>query len=200
MVYPIVVDRSEGAHLWDIDGNAGTICTSPSAPRCSATSRPSSIEAISGRLARGMEIGPTSPLAGEVAALLCELTGLERATFCNTGSEAVMGALRIARTVTGRQRIVYFSESYHGIADEVLGRRAGERAVPIAPGIAAGGAGECAHPRLLPIRESLEAIACARRRNRRRPRRAGAKPAPGAASRASFCTSCARSPRSTASR
>ena len=80
------------------------------------------VEAITGQLERGMEIGPTSPLAGEVAALLCELTGMERATFCNTGSEAVTGALRIARTVTGRPRIVYFRESYHGISDEVLGR------------------------------------------------------------------------------
>ena len=82
-----------------------------------------------------MEIGPTSPLSGEVAALLCELTGMERAAFCNTGSEAMTGALRIARTVTGRSRIVYFRESYHGIADEVLGRPTPNGAMPVAPGI-----------------------------------------------------------------
>ncbi len=60
---------------------------------------------------------------------------MERATFCNTGSEAVTGALRAARTVTGRPKIVYFRESYHGIDNEVLGRRAGDAVLPIAPGI-----------------------------------------------------------------
>ena len=82
-----------------------------------------------------MEIGPTSPIAGEVAALICELTGMERAIFCNTGSEAVTGAVRVARTVTGRSKIVYFHESYHGIDNEVLGRRTASANMPIAPGI-----------------------------------------------------------------
>jgi glutamate-1-semialdehyde aminotransferase len=76
---------------------------------------------------------------------------MERAAFCATGSEAVMAAIRLARTVTGRDRIVVFNGAYHGIFDEVLVRPAraaglassGEssasvgRAVPIAPGIPA---------------------------------------------------------------
>ena len=53
----------------------------------------------------GFEIGPQTPLAGEVAGLICELTGMERVTFCNTGSEAVMAAIRVARTVTGRNTV-----------------------------------------------------------------------------------------------
>ena len=59
-------------------------------------------------------------LAGEVAELVCELTGMERATFTNTGSEAVMAAIRLARTVTGRTQIVLFAGAYHGTFDEVL--------------------------------------------------------------------------------
>src|SRR5262249_14491098 len=51
-----------------------------------------------------------------------ELTGAERVTFCNTGSEAVVAALRLARTVTGRSKIALFAGSYHGIDDEVLAR------------------------------------------------------------------------------
>ena len=74
-----------------------------------------------------------------VAELVCEFTGMERVTFCNTGSEAVMAAMRLARTVTGRERIVYFTGDYHGMFEEVLVRGAwvnGEyRAQPIAPGI-----------------------------------------------------------------
>ncbi len=64
---------------------------------------------------------------------------MERATFCNTGSEAVLGALRAARTVTGRNRVVMFAGDYHGINDEVLVRphvvQGKLVSSPIAPGI-----------------------------------------------------------------
>src|SRR5690606_38320933 len=83
-----------------------------------------------------LEIGPQTPLAGEVAALICELTGMERAALCNTGSEAVMGAPRLARTVTGRDRILVFEGAYHGINDEAIVRAtANGRSVPAAAGI-----------------------------------------------------------------
>src|SRR5581483_9502426 len=112
MVYPIVVDRSSGARLWDIDGNEWLDITLSFGAAMLGHQPDFVAAAIREQLARGMEIGPTSPLAGEVAALLCELTGSERVAFCNTGSEAVTGALRLARTVTGRAKVVYFSESY----------------------------------------------------------------------------------------
>jgi glutamate-1-semialdehyde aminotransferase len=76
--------------------------------------------AVSEQIQRGFEIGPLTPLAGQVADLICEMTGMERASFCGTGSEAVMAALRLARTVTGRTRIVLFAGSYHGNFGEVL--------------------------------------------------------------------------------
>jgi amino acid adenylation domain-containing protein len=67
------------------------------------------------------------------------MTGNERMTFCNTGSEAVIAAMRVARTVTGRSKVVLFAGSYHGMFDEVLvkGVKAAEtpRSLPIAPGI-----------------------------------------------------------------
>ena len=79
-------------------------------------------------------------LAGEVATLVRELTGMERVGFANTGSEAVLAATRLARTVTGRDKIAVFDGAYHGIFDEVLvaaaGRPNGEvRSAPAAPGI-----------------------------------------------------------------
>jgi glutamate-1-semialdehyde aminotransferase len=92
--------------------------------------------ALHARIDEGFDVGPQTPLAGEAAALVCELTGMDRAAFCNTGSEAVTGALRIARTVTGRSLVVAFSGSYHGIFDEVLVRDTKTlRSVPAAPGI-----------------------------------------------------------------
>jgi len=76
------------------------------------------------------------PLAAEVSQLLCELTGHERAAVCNTGSEAVLGAMRMARTVTGRSLIISFSGSYHGINDEVIIRGSkSKKSYPGAPGI-----------------------------------------------------------------
>lgn len=103
--------------------------------------RPEFVEsAIERQLHEGFEIGPQSLLAGEVAEMLCEMTGNERVTFCNTGSEAVMAAIRVARTVTGRSKIVTFSGAYHGTFDEVLVKgfksKSGIRqSGPVAPGI-----------------------------------------------------------------
>ncbi len=91
------------------------------------------------QLQQGFPIGPQSSLAGKVAALISELTGDERVTFCCTGSEAVMGALRLARAVTGRKRVVAFAGAYHGGFDEVLVRGVRKdgapRSLPAASGI-----------------------------------------------------------------
>jgi glutamate-1-semialdehyde aminotransferase len=95
-------------------------------------------DAVRAQLDQGYDIGPQHPLAGEVARLMCEATGFDRAGLCNTGSEAVMGCVRIARTVTGRSKIVMFTGAYHGIFDEVIvrGTKKG-KALPAAPGIMA---------------------------------------------------------------
>jgi len=71
-------------------------------------------------MAAGLELGTQSKLTGAAALLLHELTGNERVTFSNTGSEVVMVAIRLARAVTGRPKIVIFKHSYHGIFDGVL--------------------------------------------------------------------------------
>ena len=135
MVYPLVAERSAGAYLWDVDGHQYVDVTMGFGTNLFGHSPAFIAEALQAQLALGMEIGPQSPLAGEVAQLVCEMTGTERATFCNTGSEAVMAAMRAARTVTGRTKIVYFTGDYHGTFDEVLARANGAGAVPIAPGI-----------------------------------------------------------------
>ncbi|HEX5423596.1 MAG TPA: amino acid adenylation domain-containing protein, partial [Candidatus Acidoferrales bacterium] len=139
MVYPIVAVRSKGSHLWDIDGNEYVDLLNGFGP-IMLGHRPHFVEkAIEKQLHEGFEIGPQTLLAGEVARMICEFTGNERATFCNTGSEAVVAAMRVARTVTGRNKIVSFAGDYHGMFDEVLvkGIRKGglPHAIPAAPGI-----------------------------------------------------------------
>jgi amino acid adenylation domain-containing protein len=136
MVYPIVVDRSAGSKLWDIDGNEYVDITNGFGSNFFGWSSQFITDAIQAQLIKGIEIGPQTPLAGRVAKLISELTGHERVAFCNTGSEAVMAAMRLARTVTGRSKIALFSGAYHGTFDEVVLRRAANgRSLPAAPGI-----------------------------------------------------------------
>ena len=136
LVYPIVVGKSKGNRLWDIDGNV-YLDTLNGFGSCLFGHQPDFIkEALHNQVELGFEVGPQHPLAGEVCELLCELTGHDRAALCNTGSEAVLGAMRIARTVTGRSLIVAFSRSYHGINDEVIVRGSKKlKTFPAAPGI-----------------------------------------------------------------
>ncbi len=141
IVYPISVARSEGSRLWDVDGNEYIDIQNGFGVTMFGHGADFVRQAVREQLEYGWEIGPQTPLAGDVAALLCEITGNQRATFCNTGSEAVMAAMRLARTVTGRDKIVYFIGDYHGSFDEVLLRRAGSQARPIAPGIPVSAAG-----------------------------------------------------------
>ncbi|MBL9213335.1 MAG: amino acid adenylation domain-containing protein [Opitutaceae bacterium] len=139
MCYPIVVESSRGARLRDVDGNEYIDLLNGFGPNFLGHSPECVTQALREQLDRGIEVGPQSPLAGETARLFCELTDNERASFVNTGSEAVYAAMRLARTVTGRDKIVTFARDYHGNFDEVLvrglGAPSGYRSLPLAPGI-----------------------------------------------------------------
>jgi amino acid adenylation domain-containing protein len=135
MVYPLVTDRAKGSRIWDVDGNEYIDIVNGYGCIMFGHSPEFVVAAAKEQLDRGVAIGPQSALAGEVAALICELTGNERVTFCNTGSEAVMAAIRIARTITGRDKLVYFAGDYHGTFDEVLIRNTPRGSAPVAPGI-----------------------------------------------------------------
>jgi len=142
MVYPIVTDRAKGSKLWDLDGNEYVDLVNGFGQTAFGHSPDFVVNAVKEQLDKGFAIGPQADLAGKVAELFCEITGNDRMTFCNTGSEAVMAAMRLARTVTGREKIVIFNGDYHGQFDEVLVKgvqRAGAepRSMPVAPGIPA---------------------------------------------------------------
>ncbi|CAE6863376.1 D-alanine--D-alanyl carrier protein ligase [Paraburkholderia nemoris] len=139
LVYPIVAQRSKGSKIWDVDGNEYIDVVNGYGQTAFGHTPDFVVEAVNAQMAEGFAIGPQSPLAGEVAQMFAEMTGHERVTFCNTGSEAVMAAMRLARTVTGKEKVVCFDGDYHGQFDEVLvkpGSEAGvPRAFPLAPGI-----------------------------------------------------------------
>jgi glutamate-1-semialdehyde-2,1-aminomutase len=120
IIYPIVGQRSQGSRIWDIDGNEYIDLSMGFGVHLLGHSPPFIIEALEAQIKEGIQIGPQSRLAGEVAQMICELTGMERAAFSNTGTEAVMIALRLARGVTGRSKIALFSGSYHGQSDGSL--------------------------------------------------------------------------------
>ncbi len=139
MIYQIAVKKSKGSRLLDIDGNEYIDLLNGFGPNFLGHSPDFVTKALHEQLDRGVEVGPQSVTAMEAAKLFCEITGNERASFVNTGSEAVQAAMRLARTVTGRDKIVVFTKDYHGNFDEMLVRSVGEgdrrRSLPIAPGI-----------------------------------------------------------------
>jgi amino acid adenylation domain-containing protein len=139
IVYPIFTNRSDGSRVWDVDGNEYIDFVMGFGASMFGHRPPFVVNAVHEQLDIGFEIGPIQPLATEVAALVREFTGMKRCAFTNTGSEAVLAATRISRTVTGRSKIAVFAGAYHGIFDEVLFRPLtinGEtRTAPIAPGI-----------------------------------------------------------------
>ncbi|MDX1599539.1 MAG: aminotransferase class III-fold pyridoxal phosphate-dependent enzyme, partial [Marinobacter sp.] len=136
VIYPIVVERSEGPYLWDIEGGKLIDVTCGFGSNFFGNSAPFIKEAIARQLETGYEIGPQHPLVSEASRLFCQITGNERVAFCNTGSEAVLGAMRLARTVTAKEKVVIFENDYHGIHDDVVvTRNSNGYAAPAAAGI-----------------------------------------------------------------
>jgi glutamate-1-semialdehyde aminotransferase len=138
--YPIVLTRSSGSKVWDIDGNEYLDFTMAFGVSLLGHNPLFIKEALIEQLEKGLHLGQQSELAGEVAQLIAELTGKERVAFYNSGTEAVMTALRIARATTGRRKVALFSGSYHGHFDGTLvshrSRGEGWDAIPRDHGVA----------------------------------------------------------------
>jgi len=139
LLYPIAARRAKGAWLEDVDGNRYLDITMGFGTLLFGHEPDFVTEAVRAYLAEGLRLGPRGVEPGQAAELLAELTGLERVAFANSGTEANSGAIRLARTVTGRNKIVIFDGSYHGHADSVLGRPVltpgGRETVPVSAGI-----------------------------------------------------------------
>ncbi|MBW4490243.1 MAG: aminotransferase class III-fold pyridoxal phosphate-dependent enzyme [Trichocoleus desertorum ATA4-8-CV12] len=143
LVYPIVGDRAAGSRAWDADGNEYVDFLMGFGVHLLGHNPPVVQQALIERLQQGMALGLQSDLVGEVATLISDFTGMERVAFSNTGTEAVMTAIRLARAATKRQKIVLFAGSYHGHFDGTLVKRDPTvteqtgQAVPRFPGVPA---------------------------------------------------------------
>lgn len=135
IVYPLIAQRAEGGRLWDVDGNEYIDLSLGYGVHFFGHKPDFITAAIQEQLSKGYVLSPHPDLLGEVADLICRLTGVERVLFCNTGSEAVMFALRLARAFTKRMKVVKFAGSYHGVYDGVLAETDDEGTFPSTPGI-----------------------------------------------------------------
>jgi amino acid adenylation domain-containing protein/non-ribosomal peptide synthase protein (TIGR01720 family) len=140
LLFPLVGDRAEGARIWDVDGNEFLDITMGFGVQLFGHAAPFITEALGAQLGRGLQLGPQARLAGEAARRIHRLTGVDRVAFCNTGTEAVMTALRLARLATGRSKIALFEGSYHGHFDGVLANAGAEDGdpQPLSPGTPTG--------------------------------------------------------------
>jgi glutamate-1-semialdehyde aminotransferase/acyl carrier protein/NRPS condensation-like uncharacterized protein len=132
--YAIVCQRAEGARFWDIDGNEYLDIAMGYAANYFGHNPPFVMAALEKQLEQGYEMGPMTVLTGEVAQLISRLALVERVVLSNTGTEAIMAALRIARTVTGRNKIVRFAGAYNGSFDGVLAEADEYGTFPMSPG------------------------------------------------------------------
>ncbi|SKA37264.1 Acyl transferase domain-containing protein [Chitinophaga eiseniae] len=139
LVYPIQAASSAGATITDLDGNTYIDLAMGFGVDLLGHCPPVIINALQQQLQQGFQLGPQTPLAGQVAELVTSLTGTERASFHNSGTEAVMTAVRLARTVTGRKKVAVFAGSYHGHFDGTLAApedlERSHAGVPMAAGI-----------------------------------------------------------------
>lgn len=139
MCYPIIGKSSKGSKIWDIDGNEYVDFLMGLGVNLFGHNPPFIKETLEEQLEKGIQLGPQSEYVGEVAEMISSLTGMERVAFANSGTEAVMTAIRLARTLTGRNKIALFSNSYHGHFDGTLAKAkivdGNSQIVPIAPGI-----------------------------------------------------------------
>jgi glutamate-1-semialdehyde 2,1-aminomutase len=118
---PLYVDRASGSRIWDVDGTEYVDYVMGQGPAILGHCAPAVVEAVQAQLTRGHVYSAQHEQEVEVAELVCSLVPCaDRVRFNTVGSEAVHGALRLARGVTGREKILKFEGHYHGWFDPVL--------------------------------------------------------------------------------
>jgi len=139
---PIVMERGKGAYLYDVDGNRYVDYIGSWGPMILGHAHPEVIAAIQDVATRGTSFGAPTPGENELAELIIDaVPSVEKVRLVNSGTEATMSAIRLARGFTGRDKIVKFAGNYHGHVDSLLvaaGSAAATLAVPNSPGVTAG--------------------------------------------------------------
>ncbi len=139
---PIFIDRAKGAYLFDIDGNQYIDYILSWGPMILGHGHPQVIQSLQSAIARGTSFGAPTMAENELAELVIEaVPSVEKVRLVNSGTEATMSAIRLARGFTGRSLIVKFAGNYHGHVDSLLvaaGSAAATLSVPNSPGVTEG--------------------------------------------------------------
>jgi len=118
---PVFITKAAGSRLWDADGNEYIDFVCSWGPMILGHNHPAVVEAIEKALANGTSYGAPTPAEVELAELVVEaMPSVEKVRFVNSGTEATMSAIRLARGYTGRKMVVKFDGCYHGHADSFL--------------------------------------------------------------------------------
>ncbi len=138
---PPFIASAEGAYLTDVDGKRYIDYVGSWGPMITGHAHPEIIAAVTETATRGLSFGAPCALEVELAERICEIMpNLELVRMTNSGTEAAMSAIRLARGATGRDKIIKFEGCYHGHADSLLvkaGSGALTLGVPSSPGVPA---------------------------------------------------------------
>ncbi|MDD3293140.1 MAG: glutamate-1-semialdehyde 2,1-aminomutase [Geobacteraceae bacterium] len=136
---PLFIRRAAGSRMWDADGNEYIDFVGSWGPMIAGHRHPRVVEAVTGALDRGSSFGAPTELEVLLAQAVTEaVPSMEMVRMVNSGTEATMSAIRLARAATGRDGIIKFSGCYHGHADALLvkaGSGAATFGVPDSPGV-----------------------------------------------------------------
>lgn len=143
---PLFIARGEGPYLYDVDGNKFIDYVLSWGPLILGHAHPGVVQAVQEAAARGTSYGAPTEAEIVLAELICEaVPSVEKVRLVNSGTEATLSAIRLARGVTGRNKIVKFAGNYHGHVDSLLvaaGSSAATHGVPTSPGVTPGTAAD----------------------------------------------------------
>jgi len=136
---PVFIDRGEGSRVWDADGNEYVDWVSSWGPLILGHAHPAVVEAVTAAAAKGTSYGAATEGEVELASEVTErFASVEMIRMTSSGTEAVMSAIRLARAVTGREKLIKFAGAYHGHADGLLaeaGSGLATAGIPSSPGV-----------------------------------------------------------------
>lgn len=139
---PLIIDRGEGAYLFDIDGNQLIDFVGSWGPHILGHQHPKVLAAVETALKKGTSFGAPCELETELAQIVVDaVPSIEKVRMVNSGTEATMSAIRLARGFTGRDKVIKFAGCYHGHVDSLLvqaGSGALTHGVPSSPGVPGG--------------------------------------------------------------
>jgi len=145
---PLFIERGEGAELIDVDGNRYVDWVCSWGPLIHGHAHPHVLAAVTAAAERGTTFGAPTPGEVELAEEVCRrMPAVEMLRMTSSGTEATMSALRLARAVTGRDRVIKFAGAYHGHVDGLLaegGSGLATQGIPASPGVPAQAAAQTA--------------------------------------------------------